>query len=78
MTNNIYYFKPPHLLVSIRILQKLNIAQWPCTKRHPLFPDPFSSFLGSKIDKKERKETPNIAPYNYQYVIVRVSFSSAK
>ena len=46
-------------------LKKLNIAQWPCTKRHPLFRDPFSSFLGSKIDKKERKETPNIAPYNY-------------
>ena len=59
-------------------LKKLNIAQWPCTKRHPLFPDPFSSFLGSKIDKKERKETPNVAPYNYQYVIVRVSFSSTK
>ena len=78
MTNNIYY---SNLLIYKSVseyFKKLNIAQWPCTKRHPLFRDPFSSFLGSKIDKKERKETPNIAPYNYQYVIVRVSFSSTK
>ena len=43
-------------------LKKLNIAQWPCTKRHPLFPDPFSSFLGSKNDKKRKKRNSEHCP----------------
>ena len=44
-------------------LKKLNIAQWPCTKRHPLFPDPFSSFLGSKNDKKKEEKKLETLPH---------------